>query len=362
MRIETVELLPLRLPLRTPWHTAGGVMPERDVLLVHVRTDGGEGWGECAAFATPFYSPEFVASAQIVLRDRLAPLLMAVGEVSAATVGAHLSPIVGHRMAKSALEMAVLDAELRAAGRSFASYLGVTRDCVDAGIAIGLAESPAELCDTVAGYAALGYHRVKLKVEPGRDLAHVAAVREQFPALSLQVDANGAYHRDDADHLAALDDLALTLIEQPLAADDLVGHALLADRLRTPICLDEPLVSLAATETAVALGACEVVNLKPGRVGGYLEARRIHDWCVDRGIPLWCGGMLETGLGRAANVALAALDGFTVTGDLSPGARFYEHDVVVDPITMDGGTLAVPDGPGFGVEVDRDAVERFRIS
>ena len=361
MRIEAIEVIHLRLPLRSPWHTSAGTLNGRDVLLVHLRSDIGDGWGECAAFAEPGYSAEFVASAELVLRDHLIPRLIAPTEIHAAEATAVMAPVNGHRMAKSALEMAMLDAELRSTGDSFASSLGVTRKQVDAGVAIGFAGSPGELCDRVAAYVDQGYRRAKLKIAPGRDIDHVAAVRDQFPALALQVDANGAYTLDDVDHLARLDEYALLLVEQPFGEDDLVGHARLAERLITPVCLDEPIVSLATTETAVALGACDVVNLKAGRVGGYLEAQRIHDWCEARAIPLWCGGMLETGLGRAANVALAALDGFTLPGDLSGSARFYETDIVTEPIVVEHGSIRVPVGAGFGVEIDPDIIRRFRV-
>ncbi|MFN8052064.1 MAG: o-succinylbenzoate synthase [Acidimicrobiales bacterium] len=361
MRIESIEVVPLRLPLRSPWQTVDGTMNDREVLLVHLRSSVGEGWGECAAFAEPGYSSEFVDSARIVLRDHLIPKLVAPTQIHSSEVAAVLSHVDGHRMAKSALEMAVLDAELRAEGRSFADELGVGRDLVDAGVAIGFAVSPAELCDRVAGYVDEGYRRVKLKIAPGRDLEYVSAVRDQFPALALQADANGAYGRDDIEHLVRLDEFGLLLLEQPFADDDLVGHALLAERLTTPICLDEPIVSVATTETAVALGACDVVNLKPGRVGGYLQARRIHDWCLAHQIPLWCGGMLETGLGRAANVVLAAMDGFTLPGDLSASARFYATDIVAEPIVVEHGSIRVPTGAGLGAEIDPDKIARFRV-
>jgi len=362
MRISTVELIPLRLPLLRPWHTIGGLMTEREVLMVRVRTDGADGWGECSAFATPFYTAEFIASAHIVLRDRLAPLLTAAESVTSEGLGALFAPVAGHRMAKSALEMAVLDAELRTAGESFAEFLGSEVESVNAGVSIGFAESPSDLVDTVAEFAANGYRRVKLKVAPGRDLDHIEAVREQFPAMSLQIDANGAYLRADVEHLAKFDGFGLTLIEQPLASDDLVGHAAVAKRLHTSICLDESLVSLRSVETALAVGACDVVNLKPSRVGGYHEALRIHDWCFERGVGMWVGGMLETGLARAANIALASLPGFTLTGDLSGSDRFYADDIITEPLTVTNGALAVPQGHGFGVDIDLDAIKRFRLS
>lgn len=361
MRIEAIEVIAVRLPLRSPWHTSAGTLNGREVLLVRLTSDIGEGWGECAAFAEPGYSAEFVASARIVLRDHLIPRLLAPTDIAASEAATIMAPVNGHRMAKSALEMAMLDAELRSAGTSFGAYLGVTRTHVDAGVAIGFAGSPAELCDRVAAYVDAGYRRAKLKIAPGRDLDYIAAVRDQFPALALQVDANGAYDRDDLDHLAILDDFGLLLVEQPFGEDDLVGHARLAERLVTPVCLDEPIVSIDTTRTAVAIGAADVVNLKPGRVGGYLEAQHIHDWCVKRTIPLWCGGMLETGLGRAANVALAAMPGFTLPGDLSASARFYGTDIVTEPIVVEHGSIAVPSGVGFGVELDPDVLARFRV-
>jgi len=361
VHIEAIDLFHLSLPLRSPWRAGGGHLADREVLLVRLRSNLGEGWGECAAFAMPFYSTEYIGSARRTIEEFLAPRLVGAIGVDSASVPGMLAPITGHRMAKSALEMAVLDCELRAAGKSFADYLGATRDRVDAGVAIGIAGSVGDLCDAVAARVDEGYRRVKLKIERKRDVIPVTAVREQFPALALQVDANGAYTLDDLDHLSRLDSLGLLLIEQPLHEDDLLGHARAAERLATPICLDESLVSVRATETAVTIGACEVVNLKPGRVGGYLEAKRIHDWCLERSVPMWCGGMLETGLGRAANVALAALPGFTLPGDLSASERFYQHDIVTEPITLQDGTIAVPTGPGMGVDMDIEAIERFRL-
>lgn len=361
MRIEAIEVIAVRLPLRSPWHTSAGTLNGREVLLVHLRSDIGEGWGECAAFAEPGYSSEFVASARLVMVDHLVPRLLAPTDISSEGAAAVMAPVIGHRMAKSALEMAMIDAELRSTDTPFAKFLGAERTHVDAGVAIGFAGSPVELCDRVAAYVEEGYRRVKLKITPGRDLAYVAAVRDRFPALALQVDANGAYDRDALDHLVALDDFGLLLVEQPFDEDDLVGHARLAERLTTPVCLDEPIVSVDTVRTAVTLGACDVVNLKPGRVGGYLEARRIHDWCVERRVPQWVGGMLEMGLGRAANVALAALPGFTLPGDLSASARFYDTDIVAEPTVVERGSIAVPTGAGFGVDLDLDAINRFRV-
>ena len=249
------------------------------------------------------------------------------------------------------------DAELRADGTSLASWLGADKTRVECGVSIGIAPSTEALLEQVEGYLAEGYRRIKLKIEPGWDLEPVAAVRERFgDDLLLQVDANAAYSLADAGHLAALDRFGLLLIEQPLAEDDLAGHAELAGRLATPVCLDESITSAKAAVDAVAMGACRIVNVKAGRVGGYLEARRLHDACRPLGVPLWCGGMLETGLGRAANVALAALPGFTLPGDTSASDRYYRQDLTA-PFVLEGGHLAVPRGPGIGVEPIPDVLE-----
>jgi O-succinylbenzoate synthase len=259
-------------------------------------------------------------------------------------------------MAKAALEMALLDAELRASNTSLGSYLGATRDLVPAGVSVGIADSVDQLCDTVGAYLDQGYVRIKLKIQPGWDVEPVRAIRARFgDDLALQVDANAAYSVGDADHLAQLDPFELLLIEQPLAEDDLAGHAELAGRLRTPICLDESITSARAAADAIARGACAIVNIKAGRVGGYLEARRVHDVCAERGVPVWCGGMLETGLGRAANVALAALPNFTLPGDISASDRYWKADIT-PPFRLEQGHLRVPTGAGLGVSPDPDAL------
>jgi O-succinylbenzoate synthase len=284
------------------------------------------------------------------MRRFLVPALAAEPSLDAYAVGRVLAPFKGHRMAKAALETAVLDAELRASGRSFGAFLGASRDRVPCGVSVGIMDSIPQLLDTVAGYLDDGYIRIKLKIEPGWDVAPVRAVRERFgDEIPLQVDANAAYTLADASHLAALDDFGLLLIEQPLADDDLVQHAALAGRVKTPICLDESIESARDAAAAISLGACSIVNIKPGRVGGYLEARRIHDLCAAHGVPVWCGGMLETGLGRAANVALAALPGFTLPGDTSASGRYFRTDIT-EPFVLSDGHLGVPAGPGLGVE------------
>ena len=350
MRIDGVEIRRVSVPLVTPFRTATGVEHERNAVLVRTFCGDVEGWGECVAMTAPLYSSEYAEGAAHVLVHHLAPLLVG-RDLGAEAVVPGLAAVKGHPMAKAALELAVLDAELRIEGRSLAARLGATRDRVPAGVAIGLASSIGELLDTVHGFVEAGYPRVKLKIEPGWDVEPVRAVRERFGAeLLLQVDANGSYASvsDAVARLAPLDDFALLMIEQPLDDDDLTGHAELGRRLTTPLCLDESITSARAAEQAIALDACRVVNIKAGRVGGFLEAVRVHDVCLAAGVPVWCGGMLETGLGRAANLALAALPGFTLPGDLSASDRWFAEDLT-DPFVLEDGELAVPRGPGLGV-------------
>jgi len=353
--LAAVELRRVRLPLVQPWQWAGGTLTEREVIVVRAVGPDSEGWGECSAFPAPTYSPEWVDGAWDILRHHLVPRVVG-GALEGAAVGVSLAGIQGHQMAKCAVELAVLDAELRATGTSLASRLGATRSRVTAGVAVGLTGSLAALLDEVGRFAATGYRRVKLKIHPGWDVEPVLAVRAHFPDLALQVDANGSYQVGDADRLAALDPAGLLCLEQPLAADDLVGHAAWARKMRTPICLDESITSAGDARSALSLGSCHVVNIKPGRVGGYLAAVRIHDLCASQRIPVWCGGMLETGVGRTANLALAALPNFSLPGDLSGSGRFYRDDIA-EPVVVDAdGTIAVPDGPGTGAVLRMDVL------
>jgi O-succinylbenzoate synthase len=356
VRVEAVELRRVNLPLVRDFRTSFGTESVREALVVRLFTSDGEGWGECVAGSEPLYSSEFVAGAWLTIRDHLAPRLFERA-VSAAEVAPLMAGFKGHRMAKAAIEMAVLDAELRTAGMSFGEFLGSVKDVVAPGVSVGITESISELLDVVTGYLDDGYCRVKLKIEPGWDLAPVRAVRERFgDDLMLQVDANTAYRRSDIAYLAKLDEFGLLLIEQPLDEEDLLGHAELARRITTPVCLDESIVSARAAADAISLGACSIVNIKAGRVGGYLEARAVHDVCSAHGVPVWCGGMLETGLGRAANLALAALPGFLLPGDVSATARYYAEDIT-SPFVLTGGTIAVPSGPGLGIDVVMASLE-----
>ncbi len=374
MKITGVELRRIRMPLVSPFETSFGVQHERTALLIRVVGEQAEydrapiavlGWGECVAMEMPIYNSEYVDAAADVLRRFLIPRLLAEcaagRDVTAELVEPLLAPFVGHRMAKAALEMAVLDAQLRGAGRSLASYFGATRASVPSGVSVGIQPSLPALLDVVSDYLAQGYVRIKLKIKPGWDVGPVEAVRERVGSLvELQVDANAAYTLADARTLRALDAFDLLLIEQPLAEDDLRQHAELARLINTPICLDESVVSVRAAADAIAMRACQVINIKAGRVGGYLAARRMHDLCRANGIPVWCGGMLETGLGRAANVALAALPGFTLTGDVSASDRFFAKDIT-EPFVLDDGRIDVPTGPGLGVEPIQEALDEFTV-
>ena len=351
LTLEAVELFRIRLPLVAPFETSFGTQTERDILLLKARTSDGDGWGECVATEEPTYSSEYIEGAQHVLVHHLLPRLFERGPVSAEDVALTLRPVHGHQMAKAAIEMAILDAQLRASGESFARFFGAVRSEVDSGVSVGIHSSIPELISTVGDYLDQGYRRIKLKIKPGWDVEPVKAVRERFGDVPLQVDANTAYSLSDAKHLAELDAFELLLIEQPLPEDQVLAHAELAKVVQTSICLDESITSAQAAEDAIQLGACQVINIKPGRVGGYLEARRIHDLCAKHGIPVWMGGMLETGLGRAGNVAMAAMTNFTLPGDTSASDRYYHRDIT-EPFVLAEGRLRVPEGPGLGVNVD----------
>jgi O-succinylbenzoate synthase len=362
IRIDAVELRRIELPLVTPFETSFGTWAHRDILLVRVIAAGPDGeldgWGECVAGTQPVYSSEYTAGCEDVAREHLLPRLFAAGVRHASDVAPALAPVQGHRMAKAAVEAAVLDAELRAAGRSMADHLGASRDRVPVGVSIGILPTIDDLVETAGRHLAEGYARIKVKIKPGWDIEPVRALRAAHgPGFGLQVDANAAYRPSDTDHLRRLDEFDLLLVEQPFPEERLVDHVDLAAAIRTPVCLDETIVSEAVAVDAIRLGAADVINIKPGRVGGHLAGKAIHDHCVAAGVPAWHGGMLETGIGRAANLALAALPGFTLPGDISASARYWHQDIVTDPAVLEpDGTMSVPDGPGIGVSVDLDVL------
>lgn len=355
VRVRAVELVNPRLTVDRPLRTAGGWIERREVLLVHVVADEAEGWAEVAVEPAPTYDADYGAAACLALERHLVPRAWAGPTGDALALETHLAAVRGQHPARAALLLAVLDAQLRAADRSLASWLGGTAATVPAGAALGLHDEPDDLLAEADGALAAGAARLRVKISPGRAARHLRELREHVgDRVPLQADANGSF-AEDAPELLALDDVGLDCLEQPLAPDDLLGHARLAARLVTPVCLDEPLTSLGAIEAAVALGACEVVCLKPGRVGGWVAARAVHDRCVELGVPVWVGGMLETAVGRAANLAVAALPGMGFAPDADPRPR-YQHDLLALPAAVDG-AHAVPSTPGTGATPEPSALE-----
>ncbi|GAA4283547.1 o-succinylbenzoate synthase [Brevibacterium daeguense] len=362
MKLRALTLHRVSIPLVSPFITSFARQTEKDCYLVEAGfdTESGQvtGWGESVAMTAPLYSEEYVSGGMAVTRDWLAPILFDVEELRAETVGWHLRHVIGHRMSKAALEMAVLEAQLKSQRLSFKDYLGGVADTIPSGVSVGIQDSVADTVRVIGGYLAEGYARIKLKIRPGADIEPVAAVRREFGDILFQVDANAAYTLADSAHLKKLDAFGLLLIEQPLGEADIRQHAELARVMSTPMCLDESIVSAEAAADAIALGAAAVINIKPGRVGGYLEARRIHDLARAHGMAVWHGGMVETGLGRAANAAMASLPGFVLPGDVSGSNRFF-HEDITEEIVMHDGVVDVPRGPGFGVTVDKGKLAKF---
>ncbi len=361
MKIDRITLHQLSMPLVAPFETSFGRQRERACLLIEINGQAATGWGECPADADPGYSYETTATAWHILKDYLVPAILEQREIAdpraLAAIG---SSVRGHPMAKAGLEMALWDLFGQLKGQSLKSLFGGERSRVEVGVSVGLQESPARLVETVSAYLQDGYRRVKIKIKPGRDLGDTAAVRQAFPSLRLQVDANSAYSLETASQLQPLDDLDLLLIEQPLAEDDLWDHHRLQARFKTPICLDESITSPRHARQALEMQACRVINIKPARVGGLSNAIQIHDLCREAQVPVWCGGMLETGFGRAANLALASLPGFTLPGDISATDRYYHRDVTQERFSLNAdSTITVPDAPGLGVSPDRRAVQRY---
>jgi o-succinylbenzoate synthase len=356
--VQALELREVALPLVRPFRTSFGVEREKRAILV--RADAGEvqGWGECVASVEPRYSDEWLEGAWVALSSHLGPALLDGGPVGRPEdVGARLAWVRGHRMSKGALEAAVADAWLRLHGKRLVNHLGGVRERVPCGVSVGIASSAQAMLEEIRGYLSAGYQRVKLKIEPGRDVEVVRAIREALPDTALSVDANAAYTLRDAPVFEALDELGLVMIEQPLDHEDLLDHAKLQARLETPICLDESIRSGRDAVAAIELGACRIINIKAGRVGGVLEAARMIAAAATRGVPTWIGGMLETGIGRGANLALAALPGVTMPGDTSASERYFAQDLT-EPFTIDhDGTMAVPSGPGIGTEPIPDRLE-----
>lgn len=358
MHIDQIEIRYAMLPLVQPFVTSFGREQVRETILVAVHGEGLTGWGEAATSRGPWYEYETVETCWHVLNEFLGPRLVGCDVTSPEEAVGLMAPVRGHHIAKMGLEAAIWDLLAKARGVSIAAMLGGVRERVAVGVSVGVQPSVEQLLEVIGGYLAQGYGRIKIKVRPGWDADVVRRVREHLPEVLLMADANSAYSLADAEMLLSLDEYGLLMVEQPLAYDDLLDHAELQRRLRTPICLDESVPSLAAARVALALQSGRIINIKPGRVGGLVAARAIHDLCRSNGWPVWCGGMLETGIGRAHNVALASLPGFTLPGDISASDRYFREDIV-DPafIVSQDGTMDVPTGPGIGVHVIPERLE-----
>jgi O-succinylbenzoate synthase len=361
MRIEQIDLRIVRLPLVRTFRTSSSQKDAIAHILVRIVADGVTGWGECASPSDPYYCPETTETCWHLLKDFLGPLVLGQSWETIDELRSLYRLVKGNRFAQAGLEMACWDALGRRAGKPLSALLGGTRTEVAAGVSLGIERDIGTLVDLIDAYRGEGYRRIKLKIAPGHDVDVVGRVRARYPDLPLQVDANSAYTLDDVDTLKALDAFGLLLIEQPLADDDIVDHARLQAALDTPVCLDESIHSAADARKALDLGACRVINIKVSRVGGLREAQRIHDLCRARGVEVWCGGMHEFGIGRAANLAISSLPGFTLPGDVSGSDKYYREDLVEPPIRACRGLLAVPAGPGLGVEPDLDRIARATV-
>jgi O-succinylbenzoate synthase len=357
VRIERIELRLLRLPLVRFFETSFGRVDERAFVLITVEQNGAVGYGECVAAADPYYSSETTRTAWHIIEDFIAPAVLGRHFQHPREILVALRAIRGHSMAKAAVEMAGWDLFARQQGLPLAGVLGGTRRAIESGVSIGIQDSLDQLVERVEVERAAGYRRVKIKIKPGWDIDAVKRVRDKFGPIPLMVDANAAYTLDDADHLAELERFELLMIEQPLDYDDLRDHARLQQRLRTPICLDESIHTVRAAEEAIELGACRIINIKPGRVGGHAESVRLHDLASRNGIPVWHGGMLESGIGRAHNIHLSTLPNFSLPGDIAASRRYYAPDLIEPEIVVRAdGTIPVPDGPGIGVNVVMDRI------
>jgi len=362
MRVEAAVLRHVEMPLKFRFKTSFGETTTKSFLLLELLSSGLSGFGECVAEAGPFYSPETVGTAGHVLTEFLLPLAVGTEIASPEEFETRATRVRGNRMAKAAVETALRDLFAKASEISLSAALGGTRTAIEVGVSLGISPTVADTVENVRKHVEAGYRRIKLKIEPGTDVERVKAVREVFPSIALTVDANAAYTLATADRIRALDPFGLDYIEQPLHHEDLVDHAALAKTLKTPICLDESIRSAADARTAIALGACRVINVKIGRVGGHGEALRIHAAASRAGVPLWCGGMLEAGVGRAQNVAIASLPGFSKPGDTSSSSRYFEEDIVTPPLEATAGLMPVPSGPGIGVTVRRDVLEKVTVA
>src|SRR5688500_2014100 len=360
LHLEKLQLREIELPLISPFETSFGRTTRRRILIVRVfDKSGASGYGECVAAEGPFYNHETVDTAWLIAAKYVGPLLRRAGVETASEINTALAPIRGNRMAKAGVEAAIWDLEAKLAGRPLWQHLGGVRDEINCGVSIGLQETTEKLLEKVADELESGYQRIKIKIKPGKDVRLVEAIRARFPDITLSVDANSAYSLNgDLKLVHQLDQYNLLMIEQPLAAGDLVDHAKLQREIKTPICLDESICSLSDARHSDELGSCRIINIKLGRVGGHTEVQLIQAYAVEHGLPVWCGGMLEAGIGRAHNIALSTLPGFTLPGDVSASARYWEEDIIEPAVTVSRlGTIKAPTTPGIGYEVNESRIE-----
>jgi len=362
IRIERIVLREIRMPLVHFFETSFGRTTERRILIVEAISGGVSGWGEITCGENPFYNEEWTDSAWLIARDYAAPRVLGCDFESAADVAPRFTHIRGHRMACGGIEAAAWDLEARMKGAPLPKHVGGELTEIACGVSIGIQNSVPELLKKIETELQAGYQRIKMKIKPGWDVEVVREVRREFPAIRLMADANSAYTLADADRLKQLDEFDLMMIEQPLAHDDIIDHAALQARLATPICLDECVRTAHHAEQAIAMRACGVINIKLGRVGGFREAKRVHDVARKHGIPVWCGGMLESGIGRAHNIALSTLPNFVLPGDVSASKRYWKRDLIQPEVEVTAqGTIRVPEGPGLGYEVDREFLKRLTV-
>ncbi|SRR5581483_896001 len=360
MRIESITLRELEMQLKSPFETSFGVTQTRRILLVEMIADGVMGWGEVTTSETPFYNYETTDTAWLVISQFIVPLVIGKEFNTAAELPELISRIRGHQMAKAGVENALWDIEAQQKNLPLAKLIGGTREEIACGVSLGIRENPQLLIEKVEAELSQGYQRIKLKIKPGKDLDFVAAVRKQFPGILLSVDANSAYDLDAVNHLRRLDEFQLLMIEQPLQWDDIYSHGKLQKQIKTAVCLDECINHARHAEAAIETGACRIINIKLGRVGGHSEARKVHDVCSGHSIPVWCGGMLESGVGRAHNVAMSTLPNFTLPGDVSASARYWREDIIEPEVQVSPqGTIRVPTTPGLGYQVKKELVEQL---
>ncbi len=362
MKIEQVDLLEIRMPLVHFFETSFGRTTDRRIVLLRARADGLDGWGEVTCGEMPFYSYETPDTAWHILRDFLIPWVLEKAWDSPADLADRFRPVRGHNMAKAALENALWDIEAQIKGVSLAMLLGGTRKEIPCGVSIGIQNSPEELLGKIRTEVMAGYQRIKVKIRPGWDVEVLDLIRREFPDIKLMADANSAYTLADIEHLKVLDRFSLMMIEQPLGWDDMVDHVQLQRELTTPICLDESIHNAEDARKAIELGACKIINIKLGRVGGHSSARKLHDVCLDRRVPVWCGGMLESGIGRAHNIAMSSLPGFVLPGDVSASRRYWSQDIVDPEVTVSAqGTIAVPRKPGLGFMPNLNRIDNVTV-